>query len=134
EVVVAGAAVGEAVDQPGIAVVGEDDRLVGGEQAVVLEVGHAVRVLPAGQQPGEVHDVDHPDRQLRQVTAQQVGGGQHLLGRHVAGARQDDVGFAAVLGARPVPDAGAAGAVHAGLVHGQPVEAGLFARDDDVHV
>ena len=48
EVGVVGAAVGQAVDQPRIAVVGEDDRLVGGEQRVELGVGQAVRVLAVG--------------------------------------------------------------------------------------
>ena len=36
EVVVVGAAIGQAVDQPGIAVVGEDDRLVRGEERVEI--------------------------------------------------------------------------------------------------
>ncbi len=45
DVRVARAAVGEAVDEPRVAVVGEDDRPVGGEQGVELAVGQAVRVL-----------------------------------------------------------------------------------------
>ncbi len=134
QVRVAGAAVGEAVDQPRIAVVREDHRLVGGEQAVVLEVAHPVRMLFARHQAGHVDDVHHADRQLRQVAAQQQGGGQDLLGGHVAGAGEDDVRFAAVLRAGPVPDAGPACAVGAGGVHGQPVEAGLLAGHDHVDV
>ena len=45
ELVVVGAPVGEAVDQPGVAVEGEDDRPVGGEEGVELGVGEAVGVL-----------------------------------------------------------------------------------------
>ena len=45
EVVVAQAAVGQPVDERRVAVVGEDDRRVPGEQRVELGVGHAVRVL-----------------------------------------------------------------------------------------
>ena len=49
EVLVVGAAVGELVNQPGVAVEVENDRLVGGEQAVKVPVGQAVEVfgLPA---------------------------------------------------------------------------------------
>ena len=45
QVVVVGPPVGQAVDQPRVAVVGEDDRLVRGEERVELLVGQAVRVL-----------------------------------------------------------------------------------------
>jgi len=54
--------------------------------------------------------------------------------RDVAGAGQDDVGVAVVVGAGPFPDAEAAGAVEHGVVHVEPVEAWLLARYDDVHV
>src|SRR5262249_57749846 len=74
-VVVAVAAVGEPVDEPRVAVVGEDHRLLGGEQRVILGVGHAVRVLPLGLQPHQVHHVDHPDLEPGPVRAQQVGRG-----------------------------------------------------------
>ena len=43
-----GAPVGEAVDQPGVAVVGEDHRLVGREHRVEVGVGQPVRVLAGG--------------------------------------------------------------------------------------
>ncbi|GCB44069.1 hypothetical protein SNL152K_1354 [Streptomyces sp. NL15-2K] len=135
QVGVAGPAVGQAVDEPRVTVVGEDHRLVGGEQGVMLRVGHAMRVLLGGQQPRQVDDVDDSHGQLRQVAAQQLGGGQDLLGRDVARSGQHHVRLpVAVLVARPVPDAGAAGAVHLGLFHGQPVEAGLLAGHDDVDV
>ena len=45
EVVVVGAPVGQPVDQPRVAVVGEDHRLVAGEQRVEVGVGQPVRVL-----------------------------------------------------------------------------------------
>src|SRR5262245_20991130 len=46
EVGVVLAAVGQAVDQPRVTVVGEDDRTARREQRVELRVGHPVRVLP----------------------------------------------------------------------------------------
>ena len=60
-----GAAVGQAMDQPGIAVEVEDDRLVGGEQAVEVAVGQAVRVLAVGRELEQVDDVDEADLQSR---------------------------------------------------------------------
>ena len=60
-----GPAVGQPMDQPRVPVVGEDDRLVGGEQAVVVPVGQPVRVLARGLQLHQIHDVDEPDLQLR---------------------------------------------------------------------
>jgi hypothetical protein len=48
EIVVIGAAIGEPVDQPGIAVVGEDDRLVRGEERVEIRVAQPVRDARCG--------------------------------------------------------------------------------------
>ena len=48
DVLVVRAPVGEAVDQPRVAVVGEDDRPVGREDRVELAVGEPVRVLAVG--------------------------------------------------------------------------------------
>ena len=55
-----------------------------------------MRVLAGRLQPHQVDDVDHPDLQVGQVPAQDVGGGEHLQGRHVARAGQHDVGLGAV--------------------------------------
>ena len=70
QVLVVGAAVGQPVDQPGVAVVGEDDRLVLGEERVEVVVAQAVRVLGWRLEPHQVDDVDHADLQLREVLAQ----------------------------------------------------------------
>src|SRR5437868_8011407 len=78
QVVVAVAAVGEAVDEPGVAVEVEDDRLVGGEEGVELGVRHAVRVFGGGLQAHQVDDVDDADLQVGQVLAQQRGGGERF--------------------------------------------------------
>ncbi len=130
----AGAPVGEAVDQPRVAVEVEDDGLAGGEQGVVGGVGQPVGVLGGGLQPHEVDDVDHPHLQVGQVAAQQVGGGQGLQGRHVAGAGQHHVGFASLVGAGPRQDAEAPGAVRHRVLHRHQVEHRLLARDHDVDV
>ncbi len=89
-------AVGEAVDQPRVAVVGEDHRPVGGEQRVELRVGQAVGMLGVGLQAHQVHDVDDAHPQLGQVLAQQRDRGEGLERRDVAGAGHHHVGIAAL--------------------------------------
>ncbi len=92
-----------------------------------------MRVFLVGHQPGDVDDVDDADGQRGEVLAEQGRRGQYLHGGHVAGAGEYDVRFAgAVVGAGPLPDAGATRHVGAGLVDRQPVEAGLFAGDDHI--
>ncbi len=64
EVVVVGAAIGEAVDEPGVAVEGEDDGLVFGEEDVEVGVGEAVGMFGAGLEFHEIDDVDDADFEL----------------------------------------------------------------------
>jgi hypothetical protein len=115
-------------------VVGEDHRPVRGEDAVDLAVREPVRVLALVLQPHDVDDVDQPHLEVGQVPAQQVGRGHGLQRRHVTRAAEHDIGLVAVAAARPVPDAQSARAVGDGLIHGQPLWAGVLPRDDDVDV
>jgi hypothetical protein len=133
EIRVSGAAVGQPVDQRRIAVIGDDDRTIGGEDGVELRVRQAVRMCGGGLQPHQVDHVDHPNFQVGKVAVEQVGGGEDLQGGYVAGGGQDHVGVAAV-GGRPVPDSQAAGGVQRGGVHVQPGGCGLFAGHDYVDV
>ncbi len=73
-----GTTVSKAVDQPWIAVVGENDRLVAGEQRIELAVRQAVGVLGLRLQTHDVDDVDHPDTQVGQFATQDIGGRQCL--------------------------------------------------------
>ena len=135
DVVVAVPAVGEPVDQPRVAVVGEDHRPVGGEQRVELGVAHPVRVLGRRLQAHQVHHVDDPDPQVGELLAEDAGGGEHLQRGYVPGAGHDHVGLlAVVVVAGPLPDPGAPGAVQDRGLHVQPVRIGLLARHDHVHV
>ena len=119
--VAVGAAVGQAVDQPGVAVEAEDDVLVLGEQRVVVGVAQPVGVLGAGLQLHQVDDIDHPHLQLRQVLAQDRGGGQDLQRGRVPATGHDDVRLGSLVVAGPVPDADPLGAVHDRCVHAQPL-------------
>ena len=98
-------AVDELVHGARVAVEGEDHVPVGGEEVVELAVGVAVRVVVLGQQGHQVDDVDEADLQVGHVLAEQLGGRQRLLRRHVTRAGEDDVGrLPAGARARPLPD------------------------------
>ena len=55
------AVVGAPVDQPGIAVMGKDDRLVGREQRIEIVVGNTVRMLLVWLQCHQIDDIDNQD-------------------------------------------------------------------------
>ena len=91
-------------------------------------------MLGVGLQAHQVDDVDHPHGQIGKMLAQQRRGGNRLQRRDVPGAGQHDVGLAAVIGGRPLPDPQPAGAVRDRLVHRQVVQRRLLAGDDHVDV
>ena len=100
DVAVVRAPVGQAVDEPGVAVVGEDDRPVGREERVELGVGQAVRCSVSGCR--RMRSTMFTSRTRRSGTlAQERHRRQRLERRHVARARQNHVGLAAVVVARP---------------------------------
>ena len=63
-------AVGQLMDERRVAVEGEDDRLILGEQHVVLGVGQAVRMLPLGLQLHQVNHVDNANLEFGQLFPQ----------------------------------------------------------------
>ena len=134
QVAVVRAPVGEAVDQPRVAVVGEDDRPVGREERVEDPVGEAVRMLALRLEAHQVDDVDDAHPQLRQVLAQDRGGGERLERRDVAAHASTTSRLAAFVVRGPVPDAEPARAVRDRLVHGEVVQRRLLAGHDHVHV
>ena len=134
DVVVVRSPVGEAVDEPRVAVVGEDHRLAVGEQRVELPLGEPVRVLGLRLQPHQVDDVDDPHLQLGQALAQERRGGDGLQRRNVPGAGEHDVRLVVALVRGPLPDADPARAVGDRLVHRQVVERRLLAGHDHVDV
>ena len=70
------AAVGQAVNQPGITVEVENDRLVGGEQRIEIRIGQPVRMFRARLQLEKVDHVNETDLQVREFLAQQHRCGQ----------------------------------------------------------
>ena len=128
------APVGEAMDEPGVAVVGEDHGPVGGEERVELGVGQPVGVLAGGLKAHEIDDVHHAHAELGQMLAKQGDRGQRFQRRHVARTGEHDVGGGAGIVRRPFENPDAACAVKNRFVDRQPVRGGLLAGHDHVDV
>ena len=132
--VAVGPAVGQPVDQPGVAMKAKDDVLVFGEERIVIRVAQPVRVLAAGLQLHQIDDIDHPDLQIGQMLAKNGNGGQNLQRGRVAAAGHHHVRLAALIVAGPLPDANSFRAMHDRGVHGQPLRQGVFAGHHHVDV
>src|SRR5208283_3405482 len=78
------AAVGKAVNQPGIAVEIKDYGLVDSKQTVEVSVTHTVRMFAIRLQPEQVNDVDKADFKIGKLGAQQCYCSQCFLGRYVS--------------------------------------------------
>src|SRR5260370_20472646 len=115
-------AIRQAVDQPWVAVVGEDHRLIACEYLVELGLLQSMRMLCCRLQPHQVDDIDHADGEPREVLAAQVSGGERFQRRHVAGARQHRVRLAIPVAARPAPHAKTARAVRDNVLHREIVQ------------
>ena len=128
------ARVGKFMNEGRIAVEVEDDGLVLGEDRVVVGVGKTVGVYAVRLKFHQVDDVDETDLEPGQIVTQNGGRRERFERRRVAAAGDDDVGFFTLVVGSPIPDAHALRAMLNCLIHGQPLEAGVFGRDDDVDV
>ena len=99
------------MNEPRIGVKVKHDRSIDRKQGIKVPVRQAVRVLGFRYQFEQVHDVDEANFELGEGLLQQDAGGQGFLGGDVAAAGQHHVGFFALVGAGPVPDAKSLGAV-----------------------
>ena len=129
-----GPPVGQAMDQPGISVEGEDDVLVFGEKVIVIRFVQPVGVLARRLQLHEIDDVDDPDFEIGQMLAKDRDRGQNLKRRRLSATGHHDVRFGVLIVARPLPDADAFGAMHGGGVHGQPLRESVFASHRHVDI
>jgi len=91
-----------------------------------------MRVFLLRLQSHQVDDVDHADLEVGGVLAKEVDGRQRLDRWHVTCAGHDDVRLAALVVARPFPDADAGSAVLYCGVHVEPLWLGLLSGDNDV--
>lgn len=72
KVLVIGPAIREAMDQPGIAVIRENDGLIGRKEGVKVLIRQPVWVLGLILELHQVHNIDHPNFQLGHVLAEQL--------------------------------------------------------------
>ena len=128
------AAIGETVDQPGIAVEGEDDRLVLGEERIEILVAQPVRMLARRLQRHQIDDVDHADFQFgqcwrRMSTAASVSSVGTSPQQAITTSGSPPRSLLAH-SQMPMPAVQCLTA----CVHRQPLRRGLLAGDDDVDV
>ena len=82
------------MDQPRVAVVGKDNRLVDTEQRIEFLARQAMRMFLLRLQGHQVYNVDEAHFQIRHQIAQDGDGRKHFQRRHVARSGQHDIRFA----------------------------------------
>ena len=131
-------AIGQLMDQPGIAMEVEDDGLVGGEQVVELPVAEPVGVLLFGHQRQQIHHVDEAHLQVGKLLAHDGGCRQGFLRGNVTAGNHHHIRLirfgATIIVASPIPDAETLGAVLDGLFHAEVLQVLLLVCHDDVGV
>ena len=128
------AAVGQPVDQPGIAMEGEDHRLV-----LVNNASKSSSLRPCGCSDcgcSFIRSTTLTTRtfRFRQLAAQDGYGGQSFERRYVACAGHDNVGLTALIVAGPLPDTDALAAMIDGGIHRQPLRSRMLAGHDHIDV
>lgn len=121
------------VNQPRVAMESENYGLVCREDRVELAHGKSVRMFFRRLILHKVDDIYDTNLQLRGVMTKEIHGGQGFQRGHVTTASHDDIGIAALIAARPVPNADAGGAMPDGLFHREPYRRWLLAGDDDIY-
>jgi hypothetical protein len=90
------APIGEAVNQPGIAVIREDDRLIDGEHGIEIHIREAVRMFARWLNGHQIDNVHHANLDVGKMLPQEIDGRQSFKRRHVPGAGHDDIGLGAL--------------------------------------
>jgi hypothetical protein len=121
------------VDEPWIAVISDDHRLVFREQGIEIIVAEAVRMLCLRLQGHQINNIDDTDLEVRHMLEQEIDGSKCLERRHVARAGHDHIGLATAIVACPFPYADAVRAMLDRSVHVEPLRLRLLARDDDIY-
>ncbi len=117
----------------GIAVEGENHRLVCREQFVKILILQTMGMLGLRLQHHQIHHIDDADADVGDIRAQEGHGGKRLKRRHIAGTGHDHVGITRIV-AGPSPNTRAGRAVANGRIDVEPLPLRLFAGDDHVDV
>ena len=126
--------VGQTVDQPRVAVKGEDYRLISGEKRIKVLIGQPMRMFALRLKRHQINDVNNADLQLGKVPAENIHGRKRLQCRHLSGASHYNVRFGPLIGARPFPDADSSRRVLDGCIHIEELQCRLLSGDYDVDV
>ena len=97
--VAVGTLVGQLMDQGRVTMECEDDRLILGEQSIVISVRQAMRMLGVGLKLHQVNNVDNADLQFGHSIAQDGDSSQSFQGRGITAAGHDDIRLFADAGA-----------------------------------
>jgi hypothetical protein len=122
------------MDQPGISVKSEDDRLVLSEYGIELSLAEAVRMFLGGLKLHKVDDVYDSDFEIGNELAKDIDRRQRLQRRHVSATRHYYVRLVVAVIAGPLPDAEARGAVFDGLIHREPNRGRLLAGYNHIYI
>ena len=129
-----GTAVHHAVDEPAIAVEGEDYVDVAREKFVEGNVVHAVRVIVGTHQHAEIDDVDDANLYTRHMLLQEPGCGASFDGGNVSRTGQNDVRLRSAVVGREFPNRRALRAMRERFFKRQPLQFRLFPTSDYIHV
>src|SRR5260370_5656097 len=134
EIVVIGAGIREAVNEPRIAVIGKDDGLVGCEEGIEFTVGEAMRMFAGRLDGHQVDDVDDADFNVGEMLTEQIHGGKSFEGWNVTGAGHHHVGLRPLIVRSPLPNTDSARAMLDGEIHIEKLQCRLFAGNYYVDV
>src|ERR1700730_4008197 len=72
KILMIGATISQSVNQRGVAVVGENNRLVGGEERIKFTVRQTVRMLTRSLQGHSIHHIHDPHFDIGKMLAQKI--------------------------------------------------------------
>src|SRR5712692_8328974 len=134
EIVMIVAAISEAVNQPGIAVIGKDDRLIHREHGVEIKIRETVRMLGRGLNGHQIDNIHHANPDVGKMLPQEIDRCQCFERGDITGARHHDIGFGPVVCTCPLPNANTGSAVFDGGLHVEPLQCGLLAGNDHIDI
>lgn len=134
QILLALATIRKTVHEPGIRVKVENTRYVICKDGLVLMCLETMRMLRVINEFEQVDYVYEADFEVGEVCAEEGGGGEGFVRRHVAAGGHYNVWFSAAVVAGPLPDADTFCAVGDGLVHSEVLQVFLLVGDDYVDV
>src|ERR1700751_3712330 len=127
-------AIGQAMNEPGIAMEVENHRLVYREKRVKIAVGQPVRVVLNWLQLKQVHNIHVTNPQVWKFLTKQHNRRERFLSGSISCRGHDQVRLSSLIVAGLLPDPDSLRAMDDGFIHAHVLEMHLFVADDHVHV